>query len=94
MLDYKFLDQIKKLPYVEAIYLFGSQARSDALTNSDIDIAIVCPKANTEDWNSIIEYFENAPVLNHIDVVRYDSLSDGLFKEQIDKYKQVLYAKN
>lgn len=95
MLDnYRFIDQLKALPSVEEIYLFGSLARGDCDDKSDIDLAIVCPSASVEDWNNIVEYLENVPVLNHIDAVRYDTLQDGLFKQQIDKYKQVLYAKD
>ena len=92
--DYNFVNKIKTLPFVEAIYLFGSRARGDADDKSDIDLAILCPEASVEDWNNIAEYLGNAPVLNHIDAVRYDTLKNGLFKQQIDKYKQVLYAKN
>ena len=93
-MNYQFINRIKSLPFVEAIYLFGSRARGDADEKSDIDLAIACPNANVGDWNNIIDYLDNAPVLNYIDAVRYDTLKDGLFKQQIDKYKQVLYAKN
>ena len=93
-MNYQFMNRIKSLPFVEAIYLFGSRARGDANEKSDIDLAISCPSADIGQWLDIQEILDNAPVLNHIDAVRYDSLKDGLFKQQIDKYKQVLYAKN
>ena len=91
---FRFLDAISELPFVEVIYLFGSRARGDAHEKSDIDLAIVCPSADIKDWLTVQEMLENAPVLNQIDVVRYDTLKDGLFKRKIDEDKKVLYAKD
>lgn len=91
---FRFFDAIAELPFVEAIYLFGSRARGDASEKSDIDLAIVCPSADIKEWLDIKEMLDNAPVLNHIDAVRYDKLDNGLFKRKIDEDKQVLYAKN
>ena len=92
--QYSFFKQLKKLPFVEAIYLYGSRARGDFLEYSDIDLAIVCPNASTEDWFKIEEIIEEAAILNKIELKRYDKLKNDLFKKQIDKYKKVLYAKN
>lgn len=91
---YDFFTRLTALPCVEAVYLYGSRARGDADTYSDYDLAIHCPNAREEEWNTLVEMLENAPFLNHIEAVRYDALPDGLFKQQIDKYKQVLYAKD
>ena len=93
MLNYKFLEQIKNLSFVEAVYLFGSRARGDATDKSDIDLAIVCPSADISQWLDIKEILDNAACLNHIDAVRYDTLQAGLFKRKIDEDKQVLYVK-
>jgi predicted nucleotidyltransferase len=49
--NFQFIDKIKKLPFVEAIWLFGSRARGDSRSTSDIDLAIVCPNASTADSN-------------------------------------------
>ncbi len=94
MLDYKFIDRIKELPFVEAVYLFGSRARGDGDDKSDIDLAILCPGASVGDWLDIQEILDTAPELNHIDAVRYDKLPEGLFKRKIDEDKVVLYAKD
>ena len=92
--NYQFLEKLKKLPFVDAVYLFGSRARGDFHEKSDIDLAVVCPSANSGDWLVVQEILENAPILNQIDAVRYDTLKDGLFKHKIDEDKKVLYAKN
>ena len=51
--DYHFLQEIAALDVVDAIYLFGSRARGDNRERSDIDIAVLCPRATKKDWLSI-----------------------------------------
>jgi len=48
--DYLFLQKIAALPFVDAIYLFGSRARGDHRERSDIDLAVFCRAANENDW--------------------------------------------
>jgi predicted nucleotidyltransferase len=84
---------MKNQPFVNAIYLYGSRARGDADSYSDYDLAIDCPTASDEEWNTLVQQMEEAPFLSHLEVVRYDQLPSSVFKQQIDKYKQVLYAK-
>ena len=46
--------ELKKVPYVEAVILFGSHARGTAREDSDIDLAVVTQGATKEqEWNLI-----------------------------------------
>lgn len=93
---YHFLKRIEDLPFVEAIYLFGSRATLDHEQKSDIDLAIVCPKATQAQWYSLLEIIDDADTLLAIDCVRFDKLkADDPLKIAIQKNHQVLYnAKN
>jgi nucleotidyltransferase substrate binding protein (TIGR01987 family) len=83
---------LTKLPYIDEIWLFGSRARGDHHERSDIDLAILCPRATREEWDHILEIIENAPTLLHIDCVRFDEILDGkTIKENIKLHKKVLY---
>jgi uncharacterized protein len=94
IIPYHFIDEIKALPFVEAIYLYGSRARGDDSPRSDIDLAIVCPDATEQDWFTVLDIVENADTLLEIDCVRFDELADGnQMKETIDKQKIILYRK-
>lgn len=46
---YQFLHALKDLPYVEKVLLFGSRARGTAQERSDIDLAIVSPRASVKE---------------------------------------------
>jgi uncharacterized protein len=91
--DYKFITKISDLPFVNKIYLYGSRARNDSGKKSDIDLAIVCPEANTKQWHQILDIIENADTLLDIDCVRYDKIVNQNLKSNIDREKQVIYAK-
>jgi len=80
--DYKFIGKLKALPYVEEVWLFGSRARGDNMDRSDIDLAIICPKASDRDWLDLQEIIENADTLLKIDCVRFDKkyIDDDLYE--------------
>ncbi|OGB86617.1 hypothetical protein A3J41_03395 [candidate division TM6 bacterium RIFCSPHIGHO2_12_FULL_38_8] len=79
---YQFIAKIKKLPFVEKVILFGSRARGTEMSRSDIDLAIVCPKASDADWQQILEIVEQADTLLLIDCVRLDQAHKD-FKQRI-----------
>jgi len=94
-LEYNFLKKLQDLPYIEAIWLFGSRARGDNRERSDIDLAIVCPNASDADWLKIMELIEEADTLLKIDCIRFQkgTISNELY-DNIIKEKKVIYAKN
>ena len=51
---YDFVSQLAALPFVEAIWLFGSRARGDHRERSDIDLAIECPGACEAQWQQVL----------------------------------------
>lgn len=95
IIKYTFIDKLKNLSFVEAIWLFGSRARGDNQTRSDIDLAIICPNATDSDWLRLIDIIENADTLLKVDYIRFDekNISNELYKN-ILKDKVVLYVKN
>lgn len=93
--NYQFIKQLKLLPWVDAIWLFGSRARGDNQERADIDLAIVCPIANNRDWLQILEIIENADTLLKIDIVRFDGLlPSSHLRNNILKDKKVIYGKS
>jgi predicted nucleotidyltransferase len=92
-LPYNFIDQLKSLPFIHEIFLYGSRARGDHLSRSDIDLAIVCPKANEREWQQVIDIVEEADTLLKIDFVRLDTLPDGKLKRNIERDKKPVYSR-
>jgi len=89
-----FFHKLKKLPFIEEIWIYGSRARGDSSDRSDIDLALLCPSATEKDWREVVEIFENADTLLKIDYVRFDTLSsDDKIRDNILRFKKVLYKK-
>ncbi len=74
--QYQFIKSIAYLSFVEEIWLYGSRARGDESERSDIDLAIVCPKATQEDWYTIQEIIAKADTLFKVDCIRLDTLNE------------------
>ncbi len=91
--DYHFIHELTQLPYIDAIYVFGSRARGDFRQDSDIDLCLVCPRITPRQWNHVEDIIEKADTLYRIDCVRYDTIHDSKFLENIDREKQLIYQR-
>jgi predicted nucleotidyltransferase len=79
---YRFFDELKRLPFVKKVILFGSRARGSNQSRADIDIAIVCPAATIHQWAEILDIIDAADTLLPIDCVRFDT-ADAEFQQKI-----------
>ena len=86
------LEQIRRVPSVERILLFGSRARGDHDERSDIDLAVACPTADDDDWARIWLIVDDAPTLLAVDLVRLEHAGDAL-RGQIEREGLVLYER-
>ncbi|MBI2380301.1 MAG: nucleotidyltransferase domain-containing protein [Gammaproteobacteria bacterium] len=91
---YQFLERLQALPFVEAIWLYGSRARGDHRPRSDIDLAIVCPAASDRQWQEVLDIVENADTLLEIDCLRLDREAPGsALRQNVEKDKRVIYQR-
>ena len=94
------IDEIKKISIpiaekygVKKLALFGSYARGEQKSTSDIDFVI--EKGKLRDWASFCGFTEaleeNLGI--GIDVMTYDSLEDSFFMEDVIEDEVVLYER-
>jgi predicted nucleotidyltransferase len=84
--------QIGVFPHVEKVMLFGSHARGDARSGSDIDLAVIASGADEDEWTLIKAMRESPITLRKIDIIRYDKPPPAL-REVIDQEGVVLFAR-
>jgi len=95
LVDYQFLQQLAALPFVEAIWLFGSRARGEQRQRSDIDLAIECPTASEAQWQQVLAIVDEADTLLPIDCVRLDDLSpqsplyQAILRDRVALYRRM-----
>jgi len=61
---------------VKRVYLFGSRARGDVQSRSDIDLAIIAPGLTHTECLQLIEIVDAANTLLKIDIVSFDNASN------------------
>ena len=95
IVSYRFIHQLQALDFIDEIWLFGSRAREDHRPRSDIDLAIVCPRATHKNWLDVLDIIENADTLLKIDCIKIDkeNMNPDLYKN-ILKDKRVIYDKD
>ena len=90
--EYRYIKALIALPFVEAIWLFGSRARGTAAERSDVDLAIHC--RGDADWAAVTEIIEDADTLLHIDAIRFDTLPlESELRASILRCHQVLFSR-
>ncbi len=93
--SFHFFKKLKKLPFVDEIWGYGSRARGDHQTRSDIDLAIVCPRATDAEWRMIQDILDDADTLLKIDCIRFDTLPpDSTLRQHILRDKKILFKES
>ena len=93
--DYQFLQALARLPFVEAIWLFGARARGEQRERSDIDLAIECPGACEAQWQQVLAIIDEADTLLPIDCVRLDEespqslLYQAILRDRVPLYRRM-----
>jgi nucleotidyltransferase substrate binding protein (TIGR01987 family) len=92
--SYLFFKKMCQLDFIDEIWLFGSRARGDNQERSDIDLALICPRATPSDWRLVMEIVNNADTFLKIDCVRFQQNTlTPAFYNNILKDKKVVYMK-
>ncbi len=91
---YQFFKKLTELPYIDEIWLYGSRARKDHQDRSDIDLAILCPRACQDDWYAVLRIIQEPDTLLKVDCVRFDTLDgNSQFAKNILKDHILLYSR-
>jgi uncharacterized protein len=88
-----FYEKLVALPYVEAVYVYGSYSTGRAHEQSDFDLAVECPEATKEQWEEIKNIIYNSVCLLPLDVARIDTLKPGPFRDYMMRHRSLLYLR-
>jgi predicted nucleotidyltransferase len=83
-------DEVHHFPAVRAAYLFGSRARGDYQTQSDIDIAIDAPSMSATDFAQLWSAIDALPIAFPLDCVWLQALPDSPLKRSIARDARAL----
>lgn len=91
---YRFLQALAALPFVDALWVFGSRARGDFRARSDIDLAVEAPQASAGDWLRVLDTLDDADTLLSVDCVRLDALAEqDPLRRSIEQDGELLYRR-
>ncbi len=83
-----------RYPDIERVLVFGSRAKGTANPSSDIDLAVVAPKMDDQEFNRLWNELDALPLVFTLDVLHWDRLGEQKIKESIMKHGQLFYPLN
>jgi type I restriction enzyme S subunit len=78
---------------VDKALVFGSRAKGNYRTDSDIDIAIKGQDLNTDDIIAMSVAFEEKGITHKIDLINYDTIKEPDLKDHINRIGIELYSR-
>lgn len=75
------------------VILYGSRAKGNFNSGSDIDLALSGDGLDLKDIVSLKARMDDLPILNKIDLVLYEQINEPALTEHIDRVGIVLYQK-
>ena len=87
------LKTFEGFPEIDQVLLFGSRAKGNYRTGSDIDLAVKGKKVGPALIFRLKSTFnERLPIPYEVDVVGYEDLNHESLKEHIDRVGKVIYS--
>lgn len=80
-------------PKVDKALVFGSRAKGNFRSDSDIDIAIKGQELNTDDIIAMSVAFEEKGITNKIDLINYHTIKEPDLKDHIDRVGIEFYSR-
>ncbi len=82
-----------KYPMVKKVYIFGSRAKGNSKTGSDIDLAIMDDNIDLKTILSIKGDFEESSLAYFVDLVHYPSLTNPEFRDHVDRVGILFFSR-
>jgi predicted nucleotidyltransferase len=84
----------QKVPNLMRVYVYGSRARGTFKPTSDLDLAAEFARDAKKGRVRLAWELEDLPVIYKIDVVDAAELPEGAFKDNVMKYRKLLYERS
>jgi predicted nucleotidyltransferase len=88
------LESARSFPEISQLVLFGSRAKGNYKTASDVDLAIKGPSVSYDTAVKLADVLnEEKPLPYFFDVIHYESITEPRLIEHIDRVGVVLYSR-
>jgi proline iminopeptidase len=82
-----------RYPQIEKVVVFGSRARHDNRSGSDIDLAVFAPDMDETTFARLWNELDELPIAFKMDVVHFDRLESDELRRSILRHNECLYLR-
>lgn len=87
----KLVNSFSEIPGIQSAILFGSRAKGNYHTGSDVDIALKGDNLQLSDVLKILNFLEESEIPYTFDIIIYHSISSKELLEHINRAGIVIY---
>jgi predicted nucleotidyltransferase len=91
-MDY-FHQAFRQLPEIEQVVIFGSRAKGNSKSGSDIDLALKGSSVTDDTVMRLRTLLEELPLPYFFDILDYAAIQNKDIRDHIDRVGEVLYQK-
>ena len=81
----------RRYPNIEKVLIFGSRAKGTDKPYSDIDLAVVAPNMDDQEFSRLWNELDALELVFKLDVLHWDKLGQQKLKDSIMTYGQYFY---
>lgn len=83
----------RQCPFVEEVWIFGSRAKGNYRTGSDIDLAVRGKDLSRDDMYELWAKIEDLGLLYNVDLLNYNKYADKPIGEHVRRVGKLFYQK-
>ena len=81
----------RRYPNIKQVLIFGSRAKGTDKPGSDIDLAVIAPDMDDQEFSRLLNELDALDLVFKLDVLHVDKLGQQNLKDSIMKHGQIFF---
>lgn len=85
-------EQFRHFPHIREVLIFGSRAKGTAKPHSDIDLAVIAPEMDEQEFSRLWNRLDALDLVFKLDLLHWDRLDQQPLKDAVMKQGKPFYT--
>lgn len=85
-------EQFRDFPHIREVLIFGSRAKDTAKPYSDIDLAVIAPEMDDQEFSQLWNRLDALDLVFKLDLLHWDRLDQQPLKDAVMRQGKLFYT--